>query len=60
MLPVGGSTQDHDPEFDVVQWFPADEALQALTYANEAEVLRRAIALIGPGPSAAGRRKDAV
>jgi 8-oxo-dGTP pyrophosphatase MutT (NUDIX family) len=46
MAPVGGNTQDHDPEFDVVQWFPADEALHALTYANEAEVLRQALALI--------------
>lgn len=60
MVPVGGNTQDHDPEFEVVQWFGADEALQALTYVNEAEVLRQALALIALGPSAEGRSKGAV
>jgi 8-oxo-dGTP pyrophosphatase MutT (NUDIX family) len=49
MVPVGGNTQDHDPEFEVVQWFPAAEALRVLTYANEADVLRQALALIEQG-----------
>lgn len=44
MVPVGGGIELHDPEFDVVQWFPSEEALEALTYANEVEVLRRALA----------------
>ena len=34
------------PEFDVVQWFPSEEALQTMTYANEADVLRRALEVI--------------
>ena len=46
MAPRGGSTDQHDPEFDVVEWFPYDEALEAIGYANEAEVLRKALALI--------------
>ena len=46
MVPVGGDTGLHDPEFDVVQWFPFDEALNALAYPNEASVLRRARELI--------------
>ena len=46
MAPIGGHTGLHDPEFDVVQWFPYDEALHRLTYANEAEVLRQARGLI--------------
>lgn len=46
MTPVGGDTGQHDPEFDVVQWFQIDEALASLAYENEAEVLRRAIAAI--------------
>ena len=46
MAPTGGHIGQHDPEFDVVEWFPADEALKNLTYANEVEVLRRALALI--------------
>ena len=46
MVPVGGDTAQHDPEFDVVQWFPVDEALEAMAYNNEADVLRRALAVI--------------
>ncbi|PKB63991.1 MAG: hypothetical protein BZY80_04480 [SAR202 cluster bacterium Io17-Chloro-G2] len=46
MAPRGGSTDQHDPEFDVVQWFPYDEALATVGYPNEAEVLRKALALI--------------
>lgn len=46
MVPVGGDTSLHDPEFDVVEWFPSERALEVLQYANEAEVLRRALELI--------------
>ncbi len=46
MTPIGGHTDQHDPEFDVVQWFPPDEALTTLAYANEADVLRKALELI--------------
>jgi ADP-ribose pyrophosphatase YjhB (NUDIX family) len=46
MVPVGGDTGLHDPEFDVVQWFSFDEALGALAYPNEAGVLRQAGELI--------------
>lgn len=43
MVPVGGDFRFHDPEFDVVRWFPSDEALEKMAYINEADVLRRAI-----------------
>ena len=46
MAPLGGDTDQHDPEFDVIQWFPSEEALKNLSYANEADVLRRALELI--------------
>jgi 8-oxo-dGTP pyrophosphatase MutT (NUDIX family) len=46
MVPIGGSTQLHDLEFDVVMWFPIDEALNTLTYANEANVLQQALPLM--------------
>jgi 8-oxo-dGTP pyrophosphatase MutT (NUDIX family) len=46
MVPTGGDTDQHDPEFDVVQWFPSDVALKTLAYTNEAEVLKRALELI--------------
>ena len=39
----GGSIEDHDPEFDVVEWFPALQAVRTLTFPTEAEVVRRAI-----------------
>ena len=46
MVPVGGATDQHDPEFDVVQWFDAEDALKNLAYANEVNVLQRALDLI--------------
>jgi 8-oxo-dGTP pyrophosphatase MutT (NUDIX family) len=46
MAPTGGDTDQHDPEFDVVQWFPSNEALKFLAYANEADVLKQALVLI--------------
>jgi 8-oxo-dGTP pyrophosphatase MutT (NUDIX family) len=47
METVGGDTSLHDPEFDLVQWFPVDEAFAAISYPNEAGVLRRALETIG-------------
>ena len=46
MSPIGGHIDQHDPEFDVVQWFDVDEALSCMAYGNEAGVLRRAVDLI--------------
>lgn len=46
MVSVGGDTSLHDPEFDVVEWFPSERALEVLQYANEVDVLRRALELI--------------
>ena len=46
MSPVGGHIDQHDPEFDVVQWFDVDEALNSMAYGNEASVLRRAMDVI--------------
>ena len=54
MSPVGGHIDQHDPEFDIVQWFDADEALGSMAYGNEASVLRRAMNVLksrqGQGP----------
>ncbi len=46
MSPVGGHIDQHDPEFDVVQWFGVEEALDSMAYGNEAAVLRRAVDVI--------------
>ena len=46
MSHVGGDTSLHDPEFDVVRWFPYEEAVVSLAYPNEADVLRKAFKMI--------------
>ena len=46
MAHKGGSTDQHDPEFDEVRWFPANEALKGLAYANEAKILEEALTMI--------------
>jgi 8-oxo-dGTP pyrophosphatase MutT (NUDIX family) len=46
MEPTGGSTQDHDWEYDQVDWFPLEEAVKRLTHKNEAETVRKAQSLI--------------
>ena len=43
MAKRGGSFDDHDPEFDVVEWTPAERALHTLTHETEREIVRRAI-----------------
>ena len=55
MIPVGGATYQHDPEFDVVQWFDAEKAVKVLAHSNEANVLQKALDIIAErnmaGPS---------
>lgn len=46
MRPVGGALDQHDHEYDLVEWFPVRAAVERLTYRNEAELLRRALALM--------------
>lgn len=48
MRPSGaGSVQEHDGEYDRVEWFPAAEALRIMTHHNEAQVVRRALDALG-------------
>ncbi len=46
MAPVGGSTERHDAEFDLVRWFPVEQAIQVMTYSNEADMVRRAVEMV--------------
>jgi 8-oxo-dGTP pyrophosphatase MutT (NUDIX family) len=46
MTPTGGSTDQHDHEYDLVEWCPAALAVKRLTYSNEAEILRRALGFV--------------
>jgi 8-oxo-dGTP pyrophosphatase MutT (NUDIX family) len=42
MRATGGDISRHDREHDRVAWFPLEDALQALTFVNESELVRRA------------------
>ncbi len=42
MEPAGGDVSLHDEEYDLVEWVPIDEAIDRLTYPNEASIARRA------------------
>ena len=46
---TGGATSQHDPEFDEVRWFSSEDAVKTISYANEARVLEKALAMIGDG-----------
>ncbi len=46
MEPRGGSTSDHDSEFDIVEWRAYEQALELLEYDNERNVLAAARPLI--------------
>lgn len=43
MEPIGGSLDQHDPEFDVVKWASAEKAHRTLTYKNEADMVAQAM-----------------
>ena len=49
MSPTGGSTDQHDPEFDKVCWFRAEEALEAMTHPSEANMVREAMRRVKTG-----------
>jgi 8-oxo-dGTP pyrophosphatase MutT (NUDIX family) len=39
---IGGDTALHDQEYDLVEWFPLQEASRRLTYQNEINILYQA------------------
>ena len=45
MRPVGGDTSLHDNEFDEVRWFPANKALEILTYKNEVRIVEKGLTM---------------
>ncbi|MCX6388511.1 MAG: NUDIX hydrolase [Solirubrobacterales bacterium] len=40
---VGGDFSDHDDEVDSAEWMPVDDALEALTFEGERDMLRLAV-----------------
>ena len=49
MEAVGGDVSLHDAEYDVVAWFPIEEARRRISYANEARVVEQAAQLLARG-----------
>ena len=50
MEAVGGDVSQHDHEYDLVEWFDLDDAVERLSYPNEVEMVRIARArLMGNG-----------
>ncbi len=58
MEPRGGSTADHDAEFDVVEWRSYEQALELLEYDNERNVLEAARSLIEAHSQIEANRQD--
>lgn len=54
LLAVGGDVSLHDHEYDEARWFPIAEAERRLTFANEANLLRRAMPVIARVAARAG------
>lgn len=42
----GGSTENHDFEYDRVEWLPVDAALKRLSFRNEVEMVAKARAML--------------
>lgn len=47
MRPIGGSTDEHDSEFDEVRWTDLEEALAILNHATERSVVEEAAEVLG-------------
>ncbi len=45
-VPVGGSVEKHDAEYDRVEWVGVEEASRRLSYQNEVEIVRKAAEMI--------------
>lgn len=42
----GGNEREHDSEADEVKWFSPEDAVRVLSYGNEKELMKKALALI--------------
>ena len=47
MEAIGGSTEEHDVEYDRVEWLPLEVALKTLSFKNEVEMVAQARAMVG-------------
>ncbi len=59
MEPISGSVDDHDSEFDSVEWLPLEPVtLARMTYDTDVEILNRAILAMANNPDRADGRTD--
>ena len=59
MEPIGGSVDDHDGEFDSVEWLPLEPVtLARMTYDTDVEILNRAILAMAHNADGADGRTD--
>ena len=49
MRATGGDIEDHDEEYDRVEWLPIEEALRTLTFENDKRMVRLAEAELKEG-----------
>jgi 8-oxo-dGTP pyrophosphatase MutT (NUDIX family) len=59
MHATGGSTDDHDAEFDEVAWMDVDEALALLNHATERSVVEEAVRRAARADDLAGTEAEA-
>lgn len=45
-VPIGGSLDEHDYEYDRVEWVKAEDAYGLLSYQNEVEIVRKAVGIV--------------
>ena len=46
MLPTGGDLSLHDDEFDAVEWLSSSDALSALTYQSEVDIVLKCLSMV--------------
>jgi 8-oxo-dGTP pyrophosphatase MutT (NUDIX family) len=46
MAASGGSVDEHDFEYDRVEWLPVEEACRLLSYKNEVDMVRKAAGML--------------
>jgi 8-oxo-dGTP pyrophosphatase MutT (NUDIX family) len=46
MAASGGNVEEHDFEYDRVEWLPVEEACRLLSYRNEVDVVRKAAGML--------------
>jgi len=52
-LPIGGSLEAHDAEYDRAEWFELEEACRLLTYPAEVGIVRKAAEMVAQRSAAA-------